>query len=74
MWGSGKTRSDLGKWIDKKGFTQEDLVRESGVSRNTISKACSAPEYIPSAIIKKKIIKSLQDIDPSVRADQFWDL
>ncbi|WP_422657352.1 helix-turn-helix domain-containing protein [Paenibacillus sp. EC2-1] len=74
MWGLGKKRSPLGKWIDRSGYNQEDLVKTSGVSRNTISKACSDQEYIPSTIIMKKILKALREVDSSVRADQFWDI
>lgn len=73
-WGLGKQRSPLGKWLDRKGFNQEDLVKASGVSRNTISKSCSDQSYIPSPQVAKKILKALREIDPSVRADQFWDL
>lgn len=74
MWGLGKIRSPLGKWIDKSGFNQENLVKASKVSRNTISKACSDPDYIPSPQVAKKILKALREVDPSVRADQFWDM
>jgi len=74
MWGLGKQRSQLGKWVDRSGYDQEDLVKASGVSRNTISKACSDPEYIPSPQVAKKILKALREVDASVRADQFWDL
>ncbi|WP_339820550.1 helix-turn-helix transcriptional regulator [Paenibacillus sp. FSL R7-0216] len=74
MWGLGKKRSLLGKWLDKSGYNQEDLVKISKVSRNTISKACSDPDYIPSPQVAKKILKALREVDPSVRADQFWEL
>lgn len=74
MWGLGKKRSLLGKWIDRSGYSQEDLVKSSGVSRNTISKACSDPDYIPSSAVMKKILKALREVDPSIRADQFWEM
>lgn len=72
--GIRKKRSLLGKWLDKSGYNQEDLVKISKVSRNTISKACSDPDYIPSPQVAKKILKALREVDPSVRADQFWEL
>ncbi|MED5015935.1 helix-turn-helix transcriptional regulator [Paenibacillus chibensis] len=74
MWGIGKQRSPLGKWIDRSGYNQEDLVKASGVSRNTISKACSDPDYVPSPTVMKKILKALREVDPSARADRFWSL
>lgn len=78
MWGLsrniGKRRSKLGKWIDKNGYTQEDLVKEAKVSRNTVSKACSDPDYIPSPTVMKKILNAVRRIDPSAKADDFFDM
>jgi transcriptional regulator with XRE-family HTH domain len=74
MWGLGKKRSPLGKWLDSRGYTQEDLVRVSRVNRNTISKACSDPEYIPSGNTIQKIIKALREVDPTISANKFWDM
>jgi transcriptional regulator with XRE-family HTH domain len=73
-WGLGKTRTRLGMWLHRNGYTQEDLVRSSGVSRNTISSACSDPDYVPSGSVMQKILKALREVDASVRADHFWDL
>lgn len=72
-WGVGKERSKLGAWLRVHGYTQEELVKASGVSRNTVSNLCSS-DYIPSGRIMQKIIKALREVDPYVRADQFWDL
>lgn len=72
MWGLGKNRSRLGKWLDQHGYTQEDLVRESKVNRNTVSQLCSDDHYVPSGRTMQKVIKALREVDPTVRADQFW--
>jgi predicted transcriptional regulator len=74
MFGLGKPRSKLGKWMDNRGMKQDWLVKKSKVSKSTISNACSDPDYIPSGSSLQKIIKALREADPSVRADQFWDL
>lgn len=74
MFGLGKKRSKLGKWLDQKGVKQEWLAKKSEVGRNTISNACGDPEYIPNGSTIKKIMKALREIDNSVRADQFWDI
>jgi transcriptional regulator with XRE-family HTH domain len=74
MWGLGKKRSKVGKWIDRSEYNQEDLVRVSEVSRNTVSKVCSDPDYIPSPKVMKKLLKALRKIDPNVSADMFWDI
>jgi transcriptional regulator with XRE-family HTH domain len=78
MWGFGrnigKRRSKIGKWIDKNGYTQEDLVREAKISRNTVSKVCSDPDYIPSPTVMKKILKAIRKIEPGIKTDKFWDI
>lgn len=74
MWGLGKKRSQVGKFLDRHGYNQEDLVKASKVNRNTISKICSDDDYVPSGNTIQKIIKALKEIDPSVRSDQFWDI
>jgi DNA-binding XRE family transcriptional regulator len=74
MFGLGKTRTPLGKWIDRVGMTQEELAKSAGINRDTASSACSKLNYIPSPTVMKKILKALREVDPSVRADQFWDL
>jgi hypothetical protein len=71
----GKTRrSKLGKWLDKNGYLQEDLVRESKVNRNTVSKACSDAEYIPGPSVAKKLLKAIRKIDPNKKFDDFWSM
>lgn len=74
MWGLGKKRTKLGKWLDRNGYSQEDLVNASGVSRNTVSRACTDSSYIPSPKIMKKILKACRKIDSDITADDFWDL
>jgi predicted transcriptional regulator len=74
MFGLGDKRTKLRKWLDRNGFTQEDLVHTSKVSRNTISKACTDKEYTPSTGVIKKILKAIRKIDPEVKANDFWDM
>lgn len=73
--GLGKPRSKLGLWIDARGIKQNWLSETSGVNRTTISEACNNEEFIPKTTSTiQKIIKALREVDPSVRADMFWDL
>ncbi|HWO77767.1 MAG TPA: helix-turn-helix transcriptional regulator [Bacillus sp. (in: firmicutes)] len=74
MWGIGKKRSKLGKFIDKHGYSQEDLREASKVSRNTISKVCNDPDYIPSPNVMKKILKAIRTIKPNAKINDFWDM
>jgi transcriptional regulator with XRE-family HTH domain len=71
---TGKPRTALGKWIDQRKITQEELAKNAGVNRDTASAACSKIGYIPSPTVMKKILKALREVDSSVRADQFWDM
>ena len=74
MFGLGKTRTKLGKWLDKKGIKQEWLVSKTRLGRTTISNACSDKEYIPRGTTMKKILKAVREIDPNVKSDDFWSM
>jgi predicted transcriptional regulator len=74
MFGLGKDRSKLGKWLDKRGITQQWLVKKSGLGRNTISDLAAGNEREPNAKTMKKILKALREIDPKVKADDFWNM
>lgn len=73
-FGKGKPRSKVGKLIDRHGYTQEEFVAAAKVSRNTISKVCSDPEYVPSPSVLKKIMKAIRSIDPGAKADDYFDI
>jgi transcriptional regulator with XRE-family HTH domain len=71
---SYKKRSKLGKLIDQHGYTQEELREESGVSRNTVSKACNDPDYVPAPTVLKKLMKAIRKLDPGAKADDYFNL
>jgi len=73
MFGLGKPRTKLGKWLDNRGIKQEWLIKK-GVSKGTATSACSDKDYVPGGSTMQKILKALREVDSSVRADQFWDL
>ncbi|AOH56827.1 helix-turn-helix domain-containing protein [Peribacillus muralis] len=70
----GKPRSKIGKFIDKHGYSQEEFVVASGISRNTISRVCSDPKYVPSAGVLKKIMKAIRSIEPHAKSDDYFDI
>jgi len=74
MWGLGKRRSKLGKFIDKHGYTVQELSHESKVNRNTLGKICSDPTYLPTANTIKKIMKAIRKIDSKAKVDDFFDM
>jgi transcriptional regulator with XRE-family HTH domain len=74
LWGLGKKRSKLGKFIDQNGYSQEDLMKAAKIGRSTVSRLCSDPEYSPTANTIKKIMKAIRKLDPTARADDFFDM
>ncbi|ANS51122.1 transcriptional regulator, XRE [Bacillus thuringiensis] len=74
MWGLGKKRTKLGKFLDKHNIEQEWLVRKSGLGRNTIGELANNFERSPTQKTMQKILKTLREVDPRIKADDFWDM
>jgi ribosome-binding protein aMBF1 (putative translation factor) len=74
MWGLGKQRSKLGKWLDREGLEQQDLANEAKVSKNTVTKACNEADYVPRQDVIKKLLKAIRKIDPGAKMSDFWDM
>lgn len=74
MWGIGKSRSKLGRWLDKKGLEQQDLANAAKVSRNTVSKVCNEHDYVPRQDVMKKLLQAIRKIDPNAKMSDFWDM
>lgn len=75
LFGTGKSRSKLGRFLDKRGISQEWLVKKSKVSRNTISKLASGTnEYEPSLGTIKKIMKAIKEVDDRAKSSDFFDV
>ncbi|MEY8351665.1 helix-turn-helix domain-containing protein [Bacillus cereus] len=74
MWGLGKKRTKLGKFLDKHGIEQEWLIRKAGLGRNTVGDLANNPDRSPTRKTMQKILKVLREFDPRVKADDFWDM
>ncbi|MCQ6302082.1 transcriptional regulator [Bacillus cereus] len=75
MWKfGGKKRTKLGKFLDRNGFTQQDLQNIAKLSQPTVTKACNDKEYIPSPTVMKKILKAIRQIKPNAKSHDFWDM
>ena len=74
MFGLGKRRSRFGKYLDSHSISQQEISKESGVSKSTISRLCQPEENDPTLGVAKKIIKSLKKYDSSVDYRDFWDM
>lgn len=75
MFGLGKNRSSLGKWLDDRGISQQWLSKKSKVGSSTISNLCSANcDHEPTQRTMKKVLNAIREIDNKVKADDFWDM
>jgi predicted transcriptional regulator len=74
MWGIGKPRSKLGKWMDQNGLEQQELAKIAKVSQNTVTKACREKEYVPRQDVIKKLLKAIRKVDPNAKMSDFWDM
>lgn len=73
MFGLGKPRSRFGKFLDKNGLSQQDIVKESGVNRGTISRICQGDAFQPSLKNGNKIIRALKKLTGrNVDYNDFW--
>lgn len=73
-WGLNKTRSKVGMFIDRMGYSQEDLRKATGIGRNTVTKLCNDPNYIPSPKIMKMLMEAIRELDSDAKVDDFFDM
>lgn len=73
MYGLGKSRSKLGKFLDKNKLSQTWLENETKLTRNTITHMCSG-DYQKGFSIqsKQKVISALRKYGYDVMASDFW--
>lgn len=75
MFGLGKKRSKFGAYLDRRGIEQERIREVSGVSRDTLTRVCSYPDYYPSGSTMRKLIGAVRRLTgENVRQDDFWPM
>lgn len=74
MFGLGKQRSRLGKWLDARGIRQSWLAIQSKVSEDTITQLCKDDSKLPSGNTMRKVLQALRKVDPNVKQDDFWTI
>lgn len=74
MYGLGKNRSPLGLFLDRNGISQEWIVKQSGLSRNVLTRLCDGSRDNSKAQIesKQKIISVLRKNGYDVQVSDFW--
>lgn len=73
LFGLGKKRSEFGKFLDQNRILQEEIAKESGVNRNTISRLTKSSDHKPNMSNANKIIKTLRKNGYEVNYDDFWE-
>lgn len=74
MFGLGKRRSKLGRFLDKRGISQQWLSQTAKVNRTTLGKLCNEDGVEVTTRTIKKIITALKKVDPNVKANDFFDM
>jgi len=74
MWSAGKKRSKLGRFLDRKGYSQTELGKVSKLNKNTVSRICNDSNYTPSIVTIKKVMKALKKLDPKLKSEDFFDI
>lgn len=59
-YGLGKKRSKLGRFIDRRGITQEELRKAAGIDKETASRICSGDSVAVRSITKNRIVGTLR--------------
>lgn len=71
FFGLGKKRSKFGRFIDKKGISQMEIEKASGLSRGTVSRVCNDEDYVPKYSTIAKLQKALRKLGEDVPDDYF---
>ncbi|GIP25492.1 hypothetical protein J23TS9_06220 [Paenibacillus sp. J23TS9] len=75
MYGLGKSRSPLGRYLDKNKIKQDWLAKEAGLSRNVIGRLCDGEKNTDKIQIRSKylVVSTLRKNGFDVRVDDFWN-
>jgi uncharacterized protein YgbK (DUF1537 family) len=73
MFGLGKGRSNFGRFVDKYGISHGELVKRSGVSKDTVTKACSDDNCVLREISKCALVTAVNNLTgQSKSVNDFW--
>ncbi|MFI8716035.1 transcriptional regulator [Brevibacillus brevis] len=74
MFGLGKPETKVKKMLKKHGKTQEWLCTAAPISKDTGTKVCADPDYIPVPKVAKKILVALRKLEPDVKHEELWPM
>ena len=73
MFGLGKPRSRLGRWVDRNLGSQKELQDLCGIDKNTSTSVCSTNGHKPNQSTRARIIMGLRNAGFNVDEEDFWD-
>ncbi|MGF9711693.1 transcriptional regulator [Paenibacillus naphthalenovorans] len=72
LFGLGKERTRFGKWVDKN-ESQEWVVKNCGIDKNTVSRLCNNKDYKPNGSTRGRVIMGLNKNGyRGVIEEDFW--
>ncbi|MEK5641950.1 hypothetical protein BK138_08460 [Paenibacillus rhizosphaerae] len=73
MFGLGKRRSPYGEFLDEHRIKQEDIVKVTGLNRDTVSDVCSDPDYKPRKSTITLLLMAVRELTgKKVSKQDFW--
>lgn len=72
LYGLGKKRTTFGNWADRNGLKQQELMRITGINKNTMTELCSNVDYSPHDATMIKVISGLRRAGYDVSMSDFW--
>jgi predicted transcriptional regulator len=72
--GLNKPKTKLGKWMEKRRITNTWLAKKAGLNKDTVTNLTFKQKHAPTQTTMRKVLKALREIDPRVKAEDFWDM
>ncbi|GIP38292.1 hypothetical protein J31TS4_15720 [Paenibacillus sp. J31TS4] len=69
----GKPRTSYGRFLDRHQVQQEDVCKATGLSRNTVSDACSNLDYTPRRSTMTLLLQAAKKLTgKTMKREDFW--
>lgn len=71
-YGLGKSRSKLGKFLDKNNIKQNEIIKLTGFTRTQMQRLCSSEDWNHQRDTKRRIVGALVKLGYEVSESDFW--
>lgn len=73
MFNIGKKRSKYGQFLDNHKIMQERIREETGLNKDTLTKACNNEDYKPRGSVAKLLLDAARKLSgENVTKKDFW--